>query len=186
MELPQTRSPQEWGATAKEGMAARRHGRAGAAFLRGAPPGGRRLGWPLLLAGALGVALLTGTALLGENGLATWRRLRQERLTAAAEVEALRARRLELAGRLQALRQDPAALERIARQKYSMHREGEEIIEVMGDENLAAGRIAPWPSSRPAAPGEPELGLSRQRPNVVPAFPPEPPPQETEPATRAP
>ncbi len=65
-------------------------------FLRGRPPGRRSLRWPLLALIALGFGLLTATTLLGDNGIATHRRLVRDRVAATAEVERLRAQRREL------------------------------------------------------------------------------------------
>ena len=133
-------------------MASRRGDGPGKRYLRGRPPLRRFPGWPLVAAGALGVALLTASALLGDNGLASWQRLKHERAEAEAEVERLRAYRRSLEARIEGLRSDPAALERLAREKYSMHRPGESIIEIIGDENLADRHPAPPPPQNPSSP----------------------------------
>jgi cell division protein FtsB len=142
-------------------------------FLRGRPPGRRNLRWPVLALIALGFGLLTATTLLGDNGIATHRRLVRDRVAATAEVERLRAQRRELQSRIDALNTSPAALERIAREKYGMKRPGEAVIELIGGEKLTADVTA---TLAPAAPGErtgPVPG--RRRPDLLPAFPVTPP-----------
>ncbi len=142
-------------------------------FLRGQPPGRRSLRWPLLALIALGFGLLTATTLLGDNGIATHRRLVRDRVAATEEVERLRAQRLELQSRIDALNTNPAALERIAREKYGMKRPGETVIELIGGEKLTADVTA---TLAPAAPGERTGAVpGRRRPDLLPAFPVNPP-----------
>lgn len=144
-------------------------GRGPRRFLRGRPPGRRSLRWPLLALITLGLGLLTATTLLGDNGIATHRRLARDRAAVAAEVERLRAQRRELQARIDALNTSPAALERIAREKYGMKRPGEEVIELIGGEKLTADMTA---TLAPAPPGERTAPVpGRRRPDLVPAFP---------------
>ncbi|MHB8078121.1 MAG: FtsB family cell division protein [Candidatus Krumholzibacteriia bacterium] len=153
-------------------------------FLRGRPPGRASLRWPLLGLVALGLGLLTATTLLGDNGIATHRRLVRDRATVAAEVERLRAQRRELQTRIDALNTSPAALERIAREKYGMKRPGEEVIELIGGEQLTADMSA---TLAPAAPGERTGPVpARRRPDLVPAFTVAPPAAPTAPTTGGP
>jgi len=137
-------------------------------FLRGRPPGHRSLRWPLLALIALGLGLLTATTLLGDNGIATHRRLVRDRVAVTAEVERLRAQRRGLQSRIDALNTNPAALERIAREKYGMKRPGEAVIELIGGEKLTADVTA---TLAPAAPGERTNPVpERRRPDLVPAY----------------
>jgi len=152
-------------------------GRPGSRFLRGTPPHGRRRSWPLLFAGTAALLLLTASALVGDNGLSAWRRLQREKISAAEEVDSLRAHREALASRIETLRSGHAALERIAREKYGMHREGEEIIEILGEEHLAEGLAAPLAPGAPVSPDGRPAGVGRQRPHFKPAYPPPPEPQ---------
>jgi cell division protein FtsB len=147
-------------------------------FLRGRPPGRRSLRWPLLALIALGFGLLTATTLLGDNGIATHRRLVRDRVAATAEVERLRAQRRELLSRIDALNTSPAALERIAREKFGMKRPGEAVIELIGGENLTADVTATLAPA--AAPGERTGPIpGRRRPDLLPAFPVKPPAAQT-------
>ena len=140
-------------------------------FLRGRPPGRAGLRWPLLALIALGLGLLTATTLLGDNGIATHRRLVRDRAAVAAEVERLRAQRRELQTRIDALATDPAALERIAREKYGMKRPGEEVIELVGGEKLTADMTATLAPAAPGAAGKRSDPVpERRRPDLVPAF----------------
>jgi len=118
-------------------------------FLRGAPPV-RARPWPTLLALAgLVLVALIASSLLGENGWRSHQRLRRERAALAAEVDSLRQRQRDMIRRIKELH-DPAALERLAREKYGMRAPGEEIIEVVGEENLEGKvPVAPPPGDRP-------------------------------------
>ena len=154
-------------------------------FLRGRPPGRRSLRWPLLALIALGIGLLTASTLLGDNGIATHRRLVRDRAAAAAEVARLRAQRRDLQARIDALATDPAALERIAREKYGMKRPGEEVIELIGGEKLTADMSATLAPAAQGAPGERSDPVpERRRPDLVPAFT-LPPPVAPSPAPAA-
>ena len=110
-------------------------------FLRGAPPAGKRIRKPMLCLCAAAAVILLGVALTGENGLGTLFGLRSERLQAENDVEQLRAHHDELQAGLAALDEetgDPEALERVARERYRMHKPGETVIEVVGEDELPA------------------------------------------------
>ncbi len=85
-----------------------------------------------MLAG-VAACLLASASLLGENGLPAYRRLDSQRTELALEVDRLRARESALRAGVDALRHDPEALERVARERYRMHKPGERIIEIVGD-----------------------------------------------------
>jgi len=78
-------------------------------------------------------AVLTGVALvqLGEGGVPAWRQLRVQRDELDREVAELTRSNAELRQELQALRDDPETLERLAREKAGMRRPGEEILVVL-------------------------------------------------------
>ncbi|HEX6937977.1 MAG TPA: septum formation initiator family protein [Longimicrobiales bacterium] len=63
----------------------------------------------------------------GEYGLFEVRRLERQREAEAAELERLRADVERLRARADSLADDPAALERIARERYGMIRDGERL-----------------------------------------------------------
>ena len=77
--------------------------------------------------------VLAGVALvqLGDNGVPAWRRLRTQDAQLGREVDTLTRRNVELRQELQALRDDPETLERLAREKAGMRRPGEEVMVVL-------------------------------------------------------
>jgi cell division protein FtsB len=84
----------------------------------------RRPGW--IVAGAL--ALLGLAALLGDNGaLALWR-LRGEIGALQQEVRTLEAENARLARAIAELRENPAVIERIAREELGLVRPGERVL----------------------------------------------------------
>ena len=131
-------------------------------YLRGAPPPRWHAWRPLVWLGAAGIAALAVSSLLGENGWRTWRALQRERAAVDAEVSQLSARRGELENRIAALRVDPAVLERVAREKYGMHRPGEQIIELVGDE-LLQGQLPVPPPGRHGKIGAPKEAAPAKR-----------------------
>ena len=135
-------------------------------FLRGSPPARGRAWQTLLALAGVGLIALVTTSLLGENGWGSYRRLRRERAKLATEVDSLRLRQQELARSIEHLRSDPATLERLAREKYGMLGEGEQIIEVVGEENLEGKLpVAPPPGDRPklGTPPPPAKGAAGKR-----------------------
>jgi cell division protein FtsB len=84
----------------------------------------RSLPWlTLLIAG-----VLLALPLLGENGLAMYFKLRGEQDAMHREVRVLQAEADSLAQAIDLLANDPAALERIAREEYNMRRPQEEVF----------------------------------------------------------
>ncbi len=63
----------------------------------------------------------------GEYGFFALRRLERQKVREEAEVEALRAEVDSLRARQDSLENDPATLERIARERYGMIRKGERL-----------------------------------------------------------
>ena len=103
---------------------------AGGRYLRGRPAAmdvARR--WVLIGLGIAGLLFLL-YPIVGENGLATYLRLRSEREQLRLEVEDLKLRQAELQLRIDALQEDPAELERMARERFNMRREDEKVIVV--------------------------------------------------------
>jgi cell division protein FtsB len=78
-------------------------------------------------------AVLTGVALvqMGDSGVPAWRRLRAQDAQLGREVDELTTRNAQLRKELQALREDPETLERLAREKAGMRRPGEEVMVVL-------------------------------------------------------
>jgi cell division protein FtsB len=103
-------------------------------FLRLPPQRQFKIRKPLLYLGASAVVILIATGLLGEGGLRTYLDLRQEQRKLEAEVRELELRESTLQTNLDALANDPEALEKVAREKYRMLLEGEKIIEVVAEQ----------------------------------------------------
>jgi|GEM_PF-235458 len=119
----------------------RRKAPAAGPYLRTGPPASRRIRRPALWLGGAAVVVLLGMALLGENGLMTYLGLRAERLRLEEDVTGLHEQRDGLEAGLSALDEetgDPEALERVARERYRMRKPGETVIEVVGEDELAA------------------------------------------------
>lgn len=100
---------------------------------RGRLPGGP-MSW-LLVIGVLSLAVLS---LFGDNGLGERLRLSHHRDDLTAERDHLRAEAATLADHLEALHSDPEALESLARERYNMRREGEQVI-LLIEEDRANG-----------------------------------------------
>ena len=97
---------------------------------------GRTCGWLL----GLGLLALVLFSVLGDNGLGQYLRLRQQRDDLAADLEAMRAATARLEAQLDALEEDPLALEKLARERYNMRREGEDVILVVPQAESAPTR----------------------------------------------
>jgi cell division protein FtsB len=85
-----------------------------------------------MIIGGIVTVVALGSILLGDHGVPSFLKLRAERRALEAEVENLRAREATLAADIEALEQDPEVLERVARERYRMHKPGETVIEVIG------------------------------------------------------
>ena len=83
-----------------------------------------------LVVGLASLAILT-VPLLGENGLAAWFKLHSRQKKLAAEVADLEETHQELQAQLDALRNDPATLEKVAREEHNMRNKDEEVILVL-------------------------------------------------------
>jgi cell division protein FtsB len=86
----------------------------------------RRVNLPLL--GLVLVPVVVLVPLLGENGLAVYFGLRAQRDEMRRDVTALQSRADSLRTRIEALATDPVELERLARERYNMRRDGEEVL----------------------------------------------------------
>lgn len=82
------------------------------------------LSWLTLVAALALLALPFFT----EGGLATYFKLQRDRDDLRQEVEQLQAEADSLARAIDELEQDPAALERIAREDFNMRKPGEEVL----------------------------------------------------------
>ena len=73
------------------------------------------------------IALLVGS-LFGDRGILHLMTQRERALVLAREIESLREENARLAGDIAALRSDPAAIERIAREELGLARPGETVF----------------------------------------------------------
>ena len=69
----------------------------------------------------------------GEYSLFEVREIRREMEAKTAELERLRAEADSLRGRVAALENDPVAIERLARERFGMIRDGEVLYRFVGD-----------------------------------------------------
>ena len=83
------------------------------------------------LVGVLLTAAVVSVPLLGENGVAAWLKLNSRQKKLAREVAELERSQAELEARLDALRNDPATLEKVAREEINMRGKDEEVILVL-------------------------------------------------------
>ncbi len=84
----------------------------------------------LLLVGLVLLALVI-ISQLGENGFVSWLKLRHNVRTLEAETTRLEIDNKSLAGRIDAVTNDQATLEKIAREKFNMKRPNEEVLMVL-------------------------------------------------------
>ena len=110
---------------------------AGGQFLRGTPPA-RRLTQRWLVVGLAAAALLFLLfPLVGDNGVGAFMRLNAERNRLRLEVEALERQKSELQRQIDALRDDPAALERLAREQHNMRGPEEQVLVIVPPQRSA-------------------------------------------------
>ena len=100
-----------------------------------APPGGMpgsapRRRWQRFFLGLLGLALLALVVhtLFGEHGYLELRRRHQELEHLRSEIQRLEEENHRLAEQIKALKTDPRAIERAAREELKMARPGEKVI----------------------------------------------------------
>ena len=101
-------------------------------FLRGAPPPARARR-TLVWLGALALLLLVISPLFGENGLPAYVKLQRQRAELQRQVEQLDTMHADQQQQIEALQNDPAVLERAAREQYGMQRPGQQIYEVVDE-----------------------------------------------------
>jgi cell division protein FtsB len=81
-----------------------------------------------LLASVLAIIALVVGSLFGDRGILQLMAQRQRSLELAHEIEEIRAENLRLAAEIRALRTDPRAIERIAREQLGLARPGETVF----------------------------------------------------------
>ncbi|MFW6201261.1 MAG: FtsB family cell division protein [Gemmatimonadota bacterium] len=93
----------------------------------------------------------------GEYGLLELRGIEREHQRTEAELDSLREEMTRMRARLDSLENDPAALERVARERYGMIRDGERLyrfVEGEAADSLAAAVEAGAPDGRAEARGD--------------------------------
>jgi len=81
-----------------------------------------------LLASIIAIIALVVGSLFGDRGILQLMAQRQRALELAREIEEVRAENLRLAAEIRALRTDPRAIERIAREQLGLARPGETVF----------------------------------------------------------
>ena len=81
-----------------------------------------------LLASIIAIIALMVGSLFGDRGILQLMAQRQRALELAREIEEVRAENLRLAAEIRALRTDPRAIERIAREQLGLARPGETVF----------------------------------------------------------
>jgi cell division protein FtsB len=117
----------------------------------------------------LGAAVFLFMALLAIAGLKSWRDLesaRERERLLETRIEATNGEIERLRGKIERLRDDPGALERLAREDLGMVRPGDVVIELP----RPAGRPAP----RPRVPAAPTAPVTKAAAAVSPASAPSP------------
>ena len=91
-----------------------------------------------LLASVLAIIALVVGSLFGDRGILQLMAQRQRALELARETEDIRAENLRLAAEIHALRTDPRAIERIAREQLGLARPGETVFLIRDADSPAA------------------------------------------------
>jgi len=101
------------------------------AFIRGNPGVGVLARHSLAILVGSGLLMMLVLSQLGENGIVSWFHLVGREKELRAEVATLEQQNRELTARLEALKNDPQALEKIAREEQNMRRPEEEVLIVL-------------------------------------------------------
>jgi cell division protein FtsB len=81
-----------------------------------------------LLASVIAIIALVVGSLFGDRGILQLMAQRQRALELAREIEEIRAENVRMAAEIRALRTDPRAIERIAREQLGLARPGETVF----------------------------------------------------------
>jgi len=74
--------------------------------------------------------------ILQENGVGSWLRLMEEEKELSAKVEALEKANVDLVQAIDAIENDPATLEKLAREELNMHLPGEKVVLVIDEKPI--------------------------------------------------
>jgi len=104
-------------------------------FIRGNQAGSALARNSLAILVGTGILMMLVLSQLGENGIISWFHLVGREKHLREEVADLEQQNLELTGSLEALENDPRALEKIAREEHNMKRSEEEVLMVLPPDN---------------------------------------------------
>ncbi len=74
------------------------------------------------------------------NGFRKYSNLQSELNDLTTELSNLQAQQAQLTADIEALKNDPDMLEKVAREKYRMHKHGEKVIEIVGEAEKTESR----------------------------------------------
>lgn len=96
---------------------------------------------------ALGLALLLVQDVFGTHGLLAMRRAQKEAVRVQLEIDQINQENRRLQENVKALKTDPAAIERIAREEMGLARPGEYIFKLPAKPGEAPALVSPAPDS---------------------------------------
>ncbi len=96
---------------------------------------------------ALGLALLLLQDVFGTHGLLAMRRAQKEAARVQLEINQINQENRRLQENVKALKTDPAAIERIAREEMGLARPGEYIFKIPAKPSDAPALVSPAPNS---------------------------------------
>jgi cell division protein FtsB len=96
---------------------------------------------------ALGLALLLLQDVFGTHGLLAMRRAQKEAARVQLEIDQINQENRRLQANVKALKTDPAAIERIAREEMGLARPGEYIFKLPAKPGEAPALVSPAPDS---------------------------------------
>lgn len=96
---------------------------------------------------ALGLALLLVQDVFGTHGLLAMRRAQKEAARVQLEIDQINQENRRLQENVKALKTDPAAIERIAREEMGLARPGEYIFKLPAKPGEAPALVSPAPDS---------------------------------------
>ncbi len=102
-------------------------------YLRPVPPAARLARSTVSLLIGVGFVLILATTLFGPNGLGEYLSLKKQRDELQQQEATLRAASARMEADLEALRTEPFALEKLARERYNMRRPEEQVILLVPD-----------------------------------------------------
>jgi len=103
-------------------------------LMRGTPAGSFLARHSLAILVCSGLLLMLVLSQVSENGVVSWLNLTSRETQLEQEVARLEGRNREMGTRLEALRNDPRELERVAREEQNMRRRDEEVLMVLPSE----------------------------------------------------